>query len=1027
MQLLDLHMQYFGPYRDETVDFASFAQTPLFLISGKTGSGKTTIFDALVFALYGDTSGDDRTGDEMRANFASADEKTRVTLRFTHGGKTYEIWREPAQELAKKRGNGTTTTTMNVCLTVFEDGKETAQWTKKRDVAPRIADLLHLDADQFRQIVILPQGKFRQFLDANSDDKGALLQHLFGTSLYARWQTTLKTKAKQKQTAVAKQTERLQTLASQFQFEDPAPAPGTPLPEQIKAMAATLAELTAQHEAAEATLTAAQTAYEKANRAYQQGTALQQAFQQQATAKAALAELDAKAATLTAQQHERTQLQWVQTHRSDYDHLQQAQGELNRLNDRIKQTTVAKQQAEAALAKASATADQLAGQQVTMTAQQKRADQLAMLQPQLEQVAALEAADAKATKAVQQAPSHLEQASAQVTTTKAALAETQTSLAALTAADQQPALQAVSERLAAQTPVYRQWQTTGQELAQSQSQLAVATTQAQTAQAVAATASADYTALHDAQLNNQIAALAAQLSPDAPCPVCGSTTHPHPATTAVAPVTAEAVEAADQKRQRAQQAATAAQMQVTQLTAQVTKLAARQAELAAQLSDDGAVDAAYQRLTTQVTALKQAVAAWTAKRDQLLQQQATQTQILEQAQAAQTAAQNQAHQAETAAASANAALTTAQAALPDNAPALVDLKQEHQRLTAELDRYAQAQKDNQAALGTAKEALAEHKATLASQQTQQKQEQTAAAQAQLVFAEAKTAALGSERPFADWLKQLPELVKLENAIATAKTQRDQQTALLAQATRQINGQAMPDVDALQTTRQSATAAQAQAQAAAVTLAQTLQRDQELHATISKDFTSNQAALDEAVAWDNLAQVLSGTNSRKLSLERFVLRAYLAEVLKVANVRLAKLTAGRYQFVLHDEPGSYRNDSGLEIDVYDDQVGQTRSVHTLSGGESFIAALSLALALGEVIQQEAGGVSIDALFVDEGFGSLDMGSLNVAMEALESIEGQARMIGIISHVAELQETVPDQLQVTADGNGQSHLKAVHADR
>ncbi|WP_203632275.1 AAA family ATPase [Lacticaseibacillus suibinensis] len=1027
MQLLDLHMQYFGPYRDETVDFASFAQTPLFLISGKTGSGKTTIFDALVFALYGDTSGDDRTGDEMRANFASADEKTRVTLRFTHGGKTYEIWREPAQELAKKRGNGTTTTTMNVCLTVFEDGKETALWTKKRDVAPRIADLLHLDADQFRQIVILPQGKFRQFLDANSDDKGALLQHLFGTSLYARWQTTLKTKAKQKQTAVAKQTARLQTLASQFQFEDPAPAPETPLPEQIKAMTATIDALTVKYTAAAAALKTAKAAYETANQAYQKGVSLQQAFQQQTTAQAALAALDAQAPALAEQQKQRTKLQWVQTHRSDYDHLQQAQADLTRLNERIKQTLAAQTQANAALAAATATADQLASQQATMTAQQKRADQLATLQPQLEQVATLQAAEVKAKAADQLAQTKLQQASTQVTATNEALTATQVALNALVSDDQQPALQAASERLAAQTPVYQQWQSTNQELAQTQTQLVAATTQAQTTKHAAEAASAHYTALHDAQLNNQIAALAAQLSPDAPCPVCGSTTHPHPATTAVAVVTAEAVDAADQKRQQAQKQATAAQAEATQLAAQVTKLTAQQAELAAQLSADGAVEAAYQQLTSQVATLKQAVATATAKRNQLEQQQATQAQALTAAQASQTAAQTQAHQAETAAASAQAALTTAQAALPANAPALADLKQEHQTITAELDRYAQAQKDNQAALSTAKEAAAEHKATLASQQSQRQQEQTTAAQAQLAFAETKTAALGAERPFSDWLKQLPDLVQLENALATAKTQRDQQTALLEQAARVINGQAQPDMEALQTARQAAATAQDQAQTTAFTLDQKLIRDQELHGTISKDFASNQTALDEAVAWDNLAQVLSGTNSRKLSLERFVLRAYLAEVLKVANVRLAKLTAGRYQFVLHDEPGSYRNDSGLEIDVYDDQVGQTRSVHTLSGGESFIAALSLALALGEVIQQEAGGVSIDALFVDEGFGSLDMGSLNVAMEALESIEVQARMIGIISHVAELQETVPDQLQVTADGNGQSHLKAVHADR
>lgn len=149
--------------------------------------------------------------------------------------------------------------------------------------------------------------------------------------------------------------------------------------------------------------------------------------------------------------------------------------------------------------------------------------------------------------------------------------------------------------------------------------------------------------------------------------------------------------------------------------------------------------------------------------------------------------------------------------------------------------------------------------------------------------------------------------------------------------------------------------------------------------------------------------------------------YLQEVLQVANTHLQRLTKNRYQFELADSVGSYRGKTGLEINVYDDEAGMTRSAHTLSGGESFIAALSLALALAEVIQAQSGGITVEALFIDEGFGSLDEEALEMAMEALETIESEGRMIGIISHVRELKERVLQQIRIDAKGSGQSTVR------
>lgn len=171
----------------------------------------------------------------------------------------------------------------------------------------------------------------------------------------------------------------------------------------------------------------------------------------------------------------------------------------------------------------------------------------------------------------------------------------------------------------------------------------------------------------------------------------------------------------------------------------------------------------------------------------------------------------------------------------------------------------------------------------------------------------------------------------------------------------------------------------------------------------------------------LAETINGENVKKTSLERYVLQQFLTEILEVANERLARLTRGRYQFELADKVGSYRSSTGLEIDIYDDNAGQVRRAHTLSGGESFIAALALAISLADVIQQRAGGIEIEALFIDEGFGSLDEESLEMAMEALEMIENEGRMIGIISHVRELRARILQQVFVETNGSGQSRIR------
>lgn len=187
--------------------------------------------------------------------------------------------------------------------------------------------------------------------------------------------------------------------------------------------------------------------------------------------------------------------------------------------------------------------------------------------------------------------------------------------------------------------------------------------------------------------------------------------------------------------------------------------------------------------------------------------------------------------------------------------------------------------------------------------------------------------------------------------------------------------------------------------------------------VNKRWDEYQAKLKLDAQWNELLEVIGGKGKVKLGLERYVLRRYLERVLQVANIKLLNLTNERYHFEIDRNNGTYATNTGLELNIFDADLGKFRSVKTLSGGESFIAALCLALAMAEVIQSINGGTQIDALFIDEGFGALDDDSLQVALEALQTLEGKNRLIGIISHVSALREQLPAQIRIESK-NGRS---------
>ncbi len=917
MRPLKLTIAGFGPYAGtQMLDFEKLGSSGLYLITGDTGAGKTTIFDAITFALFGEASGNNRDPSMLRSKYAKGDAPTYVELTFSYDGKNYTVRRSPKYERLKSRGIGTTTQIADAKL-IYPDGR---LLTKQGEVDAAIRDIIGLTREQFSQISMISQGDFRKLLQANTKERQEIFRDIFKTDLYVQMQNQLKERTGDIKKQREQANQSIQQYVSGVTCEedsvcalDVQKAKNGEMP--VTGVVELIQLLLAQDQQGELALEAAIAAAEKK---LEQITALLTQAEVYKTAESALANRTAEEAALAAElATAATALNTAQANVPAQEKLQSKITEMRvQLSsyDELENYLAALSSAKKDLANAQAAKEKAAKDKESLTAE------MAALRVEQKDLANIGAEMEKLTARRQQQEER-----------KMQFADFLSGV----------------EGLARERVKYRKKQENYLKAEEIASQLL-----------------REYEAKDCAFLREQAGIMASGLIAGAPCPVCGATEHPLPAILAENAPTEADVKEAKAKYDRAQgeknKAGSEAQKQkgIVETTEEV--LAKEIDSLIPEITlEDGTKVAEEQE-------------AMLAEQIEKLDTQITELEKKE----------KRKNELDT--------------VLPKKEQQLSETEKTLASVTAEIAALEEKVNSSEVRINALRGKLAfPDKAA----------------------AEAEIASLQAE---ADRLHK--NLKAAETAYNQCKERLAGVRGTIAQLRKQLEDGTDIDAEQLQEEKNGYTAQKSAATA----------KQKAVHARISAnqnalDGISRKAAemekLDNKYAWMKaLSDTANGTvyGKDKMMLETYIQATYFERILARANIRLQKMSGGQYDLKRRVEADNKKSQSGLELDIIDHINATERSVNTLSGGEAFLASLALALGLSDEVQMST-GIRLDTLFVDEGFGSLDSDALGKAYSTLAGLTEGNRLVGIISHVAELKEKIDKQIVVKKEKTGESRAE------
>ncbi len=869
MKPIRLVMSAFGPYAGETiVDFSALGETGLFLIAGDTGAGKTTIFDAVSFAFYGEASGgkERRKSRSFRSDYASPQTETYVELTFRHKGEAWLVRRNPEYERPKKAGEGTTVQQAGAKLTNLDTG---AEIEGLKEVNEKIYELLGLTQDQFTQTAMIAQGDFLKILNASSDERRALFQKLFNTSVYAN----LQRKLQEMNGACNKEREDLDRRAA-IAADKIDPEPGFPERESL-----------------------------------------------------ALYKTDAKYADLLAECLERL----IESERAA---RRQAALEKKTAGEQADALIAAIEQGRAAngdfdaLEKAEAALAPLLGRQSAMDGEAEKLEKARKAQGLTadETLIRSNAAD------IQKQQKELEDAAAGLTSAKNALPEAERKRQeAEKHAPEADALLASARQLSDCVPVLRELEKQRGKLEKQKKKMAAL---------LEASREADlaYTAAKEGYYRSQAGLLAAELKEGRPCPVCGALSHPHPARLTAEAVTREEMEQAELHQRQAAEALHEADKSLAATRTALEAAAARLREM--DIPEDEAENHLLGRITEMEARAKQI-------RDTIEKSRKELDGLRIQMEKSQTA-----------------------------------MDQGRKRLSSLLE----AEKELNRAFGE------------------------------------RLAAAGFEDERAYRLAKLPEktIKETEKELREYGEKKKSLTDQAAALREKLTGKERIDLSELEGRKRDWNEKKNAAENAEAAMMKKLSIHEDALKELREVLRLRKRKEEQWAVVRDLytccAGITGGSFRGKLTFEAYVQQYYFKQVVAAANKRLTALTEGQFTLRCKEQARDRVRQSGLDLDVLDRATGQWRDVSTLSGGESFLASLALALGLSDAVQAQSGAVRLDTMFIDEGFGTLDENALRNSLRTLTDLADGKRLIGVISHVRDLEERIEKQLVVTKTMRG-----------
>lgn len=1002
----------FGPYQKKVcLDFSILSEQPFFLIHGATGAGKTSIFDAICYALYGEAATEARTPRMLRNREAGPEVDTYVDLTFCVRDTHWHIRRNPEYMRKAKRGKGLARQAPEVVLERLDGGKAVESWTRDGEVQERIVRLLGFQCKQFRQVVLLPQGEFRRFLMADTSARKEIMKVLFNTEVYQKLEDKLKEKAAEVSKSYDGIAEKQRLYLAEANANDEA---------EFAALLAAREQQAAELSRQTAALQSRKEACEK------QRDAARETMAKFTQAEKAADELQKWENTLPKDEKAKALLDRADRAAALSDLAVQLQASRQDVADRGQELETIKRQGVNLVVNRTRAKEVFDEVQQQKPARNAEKENLVVLQGLVKVARELE--QARKDAAAKQATSEKWQQEA------AAAKQRLTEIEEHIKSQEQQAEALQKEALALDSLRLRQQDILAEQdkaaaAAKSEAVAREAAESYEQTERVAKRAEAEWQKartelahLRGLAKEARAVLLAEHLEEGEPCPVCGATHHPKLAKAVTEIVTDEMLKKKEADvgkfEQRHQEAAAEAQQQSGRLAAarasaeaMVKQLSGKEpAKLAEELAAVQKTLQAAQKAAEEYGRLRKAIEQGKQEQDR----QKDKAAVLEQKTAASVAEF----------AAAKVLVRDKQAQLEGR-----ELPAEPQELARQYQQREAAWQAAEKAAATAEQDYHDldtrYHAAQSAWKTKREElmrSQTQAAALQQGFAERLAqAGFADEASYGEALqgswrdasyrdKVRRDLLAHEQALHTARTN-------LAMCQKAIEGLEKPELAAAEDAASAAQQAWQQALRESSSAETVLHSWQKRQKELIRLREQSGKLTEVYVRITGLSELASGKTGSRVSFQTYVLHSLLDDVMAMANQRLLIMSRGQYE--LHAGQRQRANQQGgLDMEIFDHYSGYARPLATLSGGESFLASLSLALGLADVVQACAGGVRLDTMFIDEGFGTLDSETLDVALKALFELQKSGRLIGIISHVEELRSRIPARLEVTKTKSGGS---------